>query len=233
MLTRVVPSVVAVLALLGWGLLSLQAFGESQTPSSVHAAAGHADAKHAEPGQEAEGGQPEEAVDPLAFKPDLAVFTGVVFLVLLAILWVFAWGPIVRGLEKREQRIAEEIASAERRNTDARTLLEEYQQKLAASGEEVQQMLERARRDAEQVGQRIVEKARTDAEAEHQRMLGEIEAASDDALKDLARQSATLAVELAGRIVAAKLDPTAHSRLIEQAVAGFSERQPGKRGPSG
>ena len=34
---------------------------------------------------------------------------------------------------------------------------------------------------------------------------------------------ATLAVDLAGKIVGSRLDPAAHSRLIEQAVTRFSQ----------
>ena len=158
---------------------------------------------------------------------DLAIWTAVVFLVLLAILWKFAWGPLTRGLEKREQRIADEIASAERTNAEARELLGEYQQRLSASGQEVQQMLQAARRDAEKVGHEIAEKARAEAEAEQRRKVEEIELAADDAIRELGEQSARLAIELAGKIVAAKLDPEDHSHLIEQAVTNFSTRKPG------
>ena len=65
-------------------------------------------------------GRPEE------FQTDLAIWTFVVFVVLLAILWKFAWGPIVAGLEKREQGIAEHIAAAERAHEEAKLLLAEY-----------------------------------------------------------------------------------------------------------
>lgn len=175
-----------------------------------------------------EEGHGDVAINPLDWKRDLAIWTGLVFLLLMAVLWKFAWGPIAQGLQKRERGIADQISQAEQSNADARKLLEEYQQKLAASGEEVQRMLEAARRDAEKTGHQIVEKARAEAEVEHQRALGEIELATAGALKELAEQSATLAVELAGKIVAAKLDPAAHSHLIRQAVANFSKQQPGR-----
>ena len=209
MITRVFAGLLIGLAAAGW-----LAVAGTPCEASEHAAA-------------SESGQETPDINPLDWKADLAIWTAVVFLVLLAVLWKFAWRPIANGLEKRERRIADEIASAERSNVEARQLLEEYHQKLAASGEEVKQMLEAARRDAEQTGQAIVEKAKGDAEAEHQRMLGEIELATSNALKELAEQSATLAVDLAGKIVAAKLDPKAHSHLIERAVADFSKNQPG------
>ena len=86
-------------------------------------------------------------------------------------------------------------------------------------------MLEAARRDAEKVGQEIVQKARARAEEDQRQRLEEIEAAAADAIKELGEHSATLAVELAGKIVAAKLDPEDHSQLIEQALTKFSSRK--------
>ena len=164
---------------------------------------------------------------------DLAIWTAVVFVVLLLVLGKFAWRPIVTGLQAREQRIADEIASAERSNAEARQLLGQYEQRLAASGEEVQQLLDKARRDAEQVGREIVAKAQSDAEAEHRRALGDIEQATADAIRELAEQSATLAVDLAGRIVEGQLDPQAHSHLIEKAVADFARKETAGDGPRG
>ena len=108
----------------------------------------------------------ESSITPLPtsweeVESDLALWTAVVFVLLLLVLGKFAWRPIANGLQKREQRIADEIASAERSNAEARDLLKEYEKRLGAAGEEVRQMLDAARRDAEQVGQRIVAFART------------------------------------------------------------------------
>jgi F-type H+-transporting ATPase subunit b len=168
-------------------------------------------------------------INPLAWSRDLAVWTGAVFLLLLVVLWLFAWTPIAEGLQKREGHIAEEIESAKRANAEAAQLLRQYEKRLATAEEEVRQMLDDARREAEVVGRQVVEKARADAEGERKRAVNEIELATAGALKELAERSATLAVELAGRIVHERLDPAAHHRLIEQAVAGFGGGNGGKR----
>lgn len=176
-------------------------------------------------GHETGGHETEEALNPnpLAFKTDLAIWTGVIFLILLLVLYLKAWGPINDGLQKREGRIAADIAAAQKSHEDAKGLLASYEQKLAQAGEEVRQLLEQARRDASDVGRLIVDKARSEAEAEHRRALAEIEQATAGAMKELAERSATLAVDLAGKIVGSRLDPAAHSRLIEQAVKSFAQ----------
>jgi len=214
---RFVTGVVVVLVLIAW----------CATAAPPVEAAGPSGSAHGDAADSGDGHGGKGDINPLEVRGDLALWTGVVFLLLLAVLWKYAWGPIADGLDKREKRIADEIASAEKTNVEARELLAEYQQKLAASQGEIRQMLEAARRDAEQVGQQLVDKAREEARAEHQRALAEIELATADALKELAERSAGLAVELAGKIVDARLDPTAHAGLIEQAVADFTRTRPG------
>ncbi len=175
----------------------------------------------------AEGGRGGAEVSPLDFKADLAIWTAVVFLVLLTVLWKFAWGPIAQGLDRREQGIAGQIARAEEANRQARQLLDQYQQKLAGSQDEVREILVQARRDAEKVGRDILDQAKAGAQTEHERAIEEIEAATADALKELGKMSASLAVELAGKIVRAELTPDSHARLITQAVANFDQQEPG------
>lgn len=176
----------------------------------------------------AEGGHGGGEINPLDFQSDLAVWTLVVFLVLLAILWKFAWRPIADALDKREQGIADQISSAERANADARKLLEEYHRKLAGSEAEVRAILDQGRRDAEEAGQKILEATRDEARREKDRAVREIDAAAGQALKELAERSADLAVELAGKIVQTKMSQADHAQLIEQAVAGFAKIEPGK-----
>jgi F-type H+-transporting ATPase subunit b len=199
----------------------------SEAPhDSQAAAAGDEPAGHAAGGgapQAAGGGHGEANESPLEVKKDLAIWTAVVFLIVLAILWRYAWGPIAEGLDKREQRIADEISAAEKSNADARDLLQQYQDKLAASKDEIRQMIEAGKRDAEKIGDGIVEKARVEAHADKRRALEEIDLATAGALKELAELSATLAVDLAGKIISQELDRKAHSSLIEKAVSRFSE----------
>jgi F-type H+-transporting ATPase subunit b len=159
---------------------------------------------------------------------DLALWTLVVFLVVLAILTKFAWRPIVEGLQKREDEIAGQIAEAQRKNDDARQLLADYEKKLADAAAEVRGLIEQGRRDAETVGKQLLDKAREEAGIEHQRALQRIETATSAALKELAESSATLAVELAGKIVGTQLKAADHTRLIDQAVTAFTQAGPAK-----
>ena len=170
--------------------------------------------------EEAEGG----SLNPLqSWRTDLALWTLVVFLLLLAVLWKFAFGPIAKALDSREQAMLDKINNAERANADAKELLNQYQQKLTDSEQEVRQILADAKEQANRISEGIVASAKAAAEEEHQKALKEIAAASDNAQAELAAKSAELATSLAGKILKARINPEDHAGLIQNALNEFSK----------
>ncbi len=173
-------------------------------------------ANGAEHGSEAHGNS-----NPLSVDPDLAIVTLVVFLLLFAILRKFAWGPIRTALDSREKGIATLLEESKRSNEESRRLLEEHQLRLSKSGDEVRELLDQARRDAEAHKQRIMAEAEHAATAQKQRAVKEIVAAKDAALEELARTSVDQAVGLAGRIVGRQLNKEDHQQLIQESLQRF------------
>ncbi len=217
--------------------VSAYVFPMSHTLGAEHAEPAESSGQ-VEPGHEGdesgghEGHESEELnlnpLEPKDLKANLGIWTGVIFVLLFLILGKFAWGPIADGLDKREARVAAEIQAAEKANADAKDLLAGYQKKLDAAGDEVRQLIDQAKRDAETAGHQILQKAREEAEAEKRRAVEDIELATSGALKELAERSATLAVELAGKIVHERLSEAEHTALINEAVTKFSQLEPGK-----
>jgi len=58
----------------------------------------------------AEGGS--HAHPPLQFRVDTLIFSLIIFLGLAAVLFRYAWKPIMEGLDKREKRIHDDIENA-------------------------------------------------------------------------------------------------------------------------
>lgn len=195
----------------------------SAAPADPHKADSHGTGAHAavhdDHGHSHGLGHGEPNTDPSEVKGDLAIFSAVIFLLLVVILRKFAWGPIASGLEAREHHIAEHIAGAERANHEAKAMLAEYQKKLEAAQLEVRGILDEARRDAEHTKQEIVASARAEAAAEMERGKREVQTAMDQALKYLAETSAEQAVYLAGKVLQQQLKPADHVRLIDEAMA--------------
>ncbi len=159
-----------------------------------------------------------EEPNPLAVDPDLAIWTAVIFVLLLLVLGKFAWPPIMQALDEREKGIADNIAAAEAKHVEAKELLTQYEARLASAAEEVRELLDEARRDAEHTKTQIVNEARQAAQAEHDRSMRDVQQATDVAMKQLAEKSASLAIELAGKVVGDELTQTHQDRLVREAL---------------
>lgn len=162
------------------------------------------------------------------FTADTAIWTAVVFLVLLGVLWKFAWGPITQGLDKRERGIADDIEQARRQNEEAKVLLGQYDEKLIQAQGEVREIIEEARRDAEYTQQEILARAREEAQRERDRAIRDIDLAAQQALDELARKSVDLAIDLAGKLVTAQLSPEDHARMVQEAVSRIVQSEPSR-----
>lgn len=163
----------------------------------------------------------ERAAFPIVIDPELAIFTAIEFLLVLAILGKFAWNPIVEALDKREEEIAGQIKSAEESNQEAKRLLGEYEQKLQAASVEVQEMIARARQDAEVQASKIVSEANAAAANERDRSLKAIEAAKNSALRELADKTVDTAVGLARQVIQTNISPDDRRRLLDDALQQF------------
>lgn len=156
--------------------------------------------------------------------PDLALFTVIVFVLTMLILWRFAWTPIVQGLDRRERSIAEDIERAKLDAEKAQANLQQYEQKLAAAAEEAKALLAEARTEAQNAKDRIISEAKEEAGRERQRAIEDIQAAKDQAVRELAQKSVDSAVNLAGQLVRRELNPEMHAQLIDESLQRFGSQ---------
>lgn len=197
-----------------------EAHGESHDDHGH--AADHGDGHHVEIGHNApEGVSQADFESPAWFQADLALWSFAVFVLLLTLLTKFAWKPIMDGLEKREQGIADTIAATQRANQEAKQMLASYEKRLAEAADEVRAMLEEARRDADATKQTIIGEARRAAEEEQSRAKREIALATDEALSTIAERAGELAVSVAGKFLKEKLSGDDQQRLIRDSVSAI------------
>ena len=167
------------------------------------------------------GGGHAPNTNPLSFDPDLALFTGLVFLLLLLILWKFAWGPILAGLAAREDGIAANIDQAEQDAEAAAAKLQEYEAQLTAAAEEARTIMTKAQDDAQAAADAIVAEAKEAAQRQRDRAVADIETAKNVALGEVAQKSVDIALGLAGNIVRRQLTAEEHSELIRETLGKF------------
>ena len=198
-------------------------------PGNVRGQATENKAEHASVHAEAAAGEEHEPDrNPMAFDPDLAVFSAIIFLLLLAILSKFAWPTIVAALDERERKIADNIASAQALSEEAKRLLAEHQAKLDAAAGEVRALLDEARRDADVTRKRIEAEGQKAAKDELDRAVREIGRARDAAIQELAITSANVAVDLAKGVVKQEISADRQKQIVRDALGKLGAATPSK-----
>ena len=142
----------------------------------------------------------------------------VIFVLMAVVLWRYAWGPIVRVLDKRAERIESGLRAAEESEKRLAQVTDEVQRILDETRGQAREIIARAHQEAAADADEVRSRGRRDAEAELQKALSDIAAERDRALQELRAQAAALIVEAAGRIIGQSIDGRTHQRLIEESL---------------
>jgi F-type H+-transporting ATPase subunit b len=155
------------------------------------------------------------------FRPaiELGIWTVAVFGLLLILLRVLAWGPMIEGLQKREQAIHGAIQEAARTREEAQRLRDQLQTQMDHAAERVRDLMDEARRNAQQHQDEMIAAARTEIQSERDRLRREIETARDQALQELWSQTARLATVVSAKAIRRHLSEDDHRRLVDEALA--------------
>jgi F-type H+-transporting ATPase subunit b len=176
----------------------------------------------ANPAMAAEQG---ESVSPFAGNFGNALWTLVIFVLVVALLGRFAWGPILAALQKREEFIRFSLDQAKKERVEAEAKLKEYEARLAKARDEAEGILGQARRDAEINRLRIKEEAQNEAGALLDRARREIDLARNAAVREIYDVGAQLATETARKILGRELDAAEHERLIAESIEDLDRRR--------
>lgn len=131
----------------------------------------------------------------------------------------FVWPPIMQALETRKKQIADGLAAAARGNRELEDAQVKATQQLQEAREQAQEIIDLANRRSSQIIDEAKEQANGEAERIKVAAQADIEQEMNRAREVLRSQVAVLAVAGAERILAANLDESANSRLVDDLVA--------------
>jgi F-type H+-transporting ATPase subunit b len=146
------------------------------------------------------------------------LFQLVMFIILLALLKKFAWGPLMGIMQEREQHIANEISQAERANLEAKKQLEEQRELLKEARVEAQGLIENARRQGDVQREEIIAIARTEADRIKESAKMEIEQQKEQAVAAIREQVASLSVLIASKVIERELGEQDQQKLIDEFI---------------
>jgi F-type H+-transporting ATPase subunit b len=150
--------------------------------------------------------------------PGLFIWSALTFLILVALLYKFAFNPLMRLQQQRQSEIHQAIHEAERLRDEAHGLLADYKQQLAEARHEAESILDRARKAGESTKAEVLEEARVQAEATLAKARQQIERDTTQALQKIREEVADLTVAATEKVARSSLSGADQLRLIQEAI---------------
>jgi F-type H+-transporting ATPase subunit b len=141
------------------------------------------------------------------------------FLILIFLLYRFAYKPILKVLDERANRIRESMEQAEAIKVANQEAAKKADQIIGEAQAQVRDMLTQAN----QISQRTIAAAQIEAREQREKLLADahaqIQTETQRAKEELQREVARLAIMAASKVVGKSLDSQDHYRLIDEALA--------------
>jgi F-type H+-transporting ATPase subunit b len=145
------------------------------------------------------------------------------FLIAVWILRKFAWGPILRLLEERRQKIQGEfdrIGEEQKRNAALRA---EYEAQLRGIEAQARVRIQEAVQEGQKVAGSIREQAREEAHQQIARAREEVGRERDKAQVALRNDMVDMVLRATERLLHERLDEERHRRLVSEFIASLDQ----------
>lgn len=143
------------------------------------------------------------------------------FLVLMLLLKKFAWGAVTDILHKREEKIANDLDSAEQSRIAAAKMEQERETQLMSSRSDAAEIIKSARESGELSRQNILGETQDEVARMKDKAKTDIDQEKELALASVKDEVAELSLQLAGKILEKELTPETHQALISHYIEGL------------
>jgi F-type H+-transporting ATPase subunit b len=145
------------------------------------------------------------------------------FTVLVILLRLFLYKPVKNMLEQRKQRIADNLAAADREAQKAAQQRADFEKELAEARQASQEEARKAAETTEKMRQEILKTARKEAEDIKAQARKEAEQEKEQIAADLQKQAAALSLQMTRKVVGEGIDEKTQRKLVDQFLADLGE----------
>ncbi len=162
-------------------------------------------------------------LETLHIEPRVVLVNIIGFLLLLALMRKYFFGPVRQFLSDRRQEVVQWINGAEEARKKTAQELARIQSQRRELLAQAQQEAKKRREQAQQQADEIADAARRQALEREQRAEEHIRASQQQALAEARREIAQLSTELARRALAGSLNDDEQQQLLEAALRDVEE----------
>lgn len=145
------------------------------------------------------------------------IWTVVTFLIMAAILKKVAWGPLLKVLEEREEKIRREVEAAEKNRIEMERFKADYERQLAEIESRARALFAEAEKKGLENREAILKDAQTQARKIQDKTRQELQAEKEKIARELRSELGELSMEIAEKIVRKTID----KKVQEDAIQDF------------
>ncbi|GEN57728.1 ATP synthase subunit b [Halolactibacillus alkaliphilus] len=150
------------------------------------------------------------------FQPLDTIVVLVSFSILMVLLKKFAWGPLIKVMEERENFVATEIETAQEKNRQAQMAVKEADEKLAEARQEAKRLVVEAKQTATKLEDSIIQEAKDRARQMRMDAEDEIEQEKRESFQEMQETVAEIAFQIAMDIIQKEMSQEDQKRLIKE-----------------
>jgi F-type H+-transporting ATPase subunit b len=145
----------------------------------------------------------------------LMIWVIITFLCLVAILKLFAWGPLLGAIEAREGRIRADREGAEKARSEAERIQKDLEAQIAGVQSKAKEMLAAATKDGEALRARLKSEAEADAQAIKDKTMADLATEKNRLVGELRKETADIAVKAAEKLMRKTVDAGVQKTVLD------------------
>ncbi|MEJ1299254.1 F0F1 ATP synthase subunit B [Latilactobacillus sakei] len=153
-----------------------------------------------------------------------SLFVLVVFIILVALVGKFAFGPVSKMMRERSNKITNDLDSAAQSREDAAKLAAQRATELKSSKSEAVEIVNTAKQNGEKQREGMVTLAQEEVQTLKQNAKKDIEQSRLDALNSARDDVAQLSIEIASKLIKKELSVTDQKSLINSYIEGLDKQ---------
>jgi len=144
-------------------------------------------------------------------------------IILFWILRKILFKPVLNIIDSRENAIKLDIATGEQAKNEGLALKSEYEQKLAVSKNEGQEIIKQATLRAEQKSDEIISTAKEEATSLKERANKDIAQEKEKVMNELKNDISNIAILAASKVIEKDIDQAKHEEMINKFIEEVGE----------
>jgi F-type H+-transporting ATPase subunit b len=160
-------------------------------------------------------------------KPDVGMmfWTVVTFLAMVLILKKIAWGPLLKALDEREEKIRKDIESARQNRDEVERLKQDYERQLGEIESRARALLSEAEQKGAKAREGILKEAEAEARKLAEKGRQQLEAEKEKLLLQLRKEVGDLSVSMAEKLMRQTIDKKVQDKFVQDFLKNLETPQ--------